>query len=310
MHSIAITILIGLVLLTQAIDLAFPYAIELIVLAFAIGFIGLPDGALDHLIGRRLLDRLPASLAYIVFGCSYLVVASVVIAGWFLSPLVTVLGFFCLSGWHFGLEEDQRSKISRFQWIAMIARGGMVVWVLALFQGEAVTRILADILPGGDTNVAGQIVGIVRAVAPALLVLTICDLLSFRNEAQVARLGVDSRRQHQARTVAFFVLFAVADPLISFGIYFCGWHSIRGLVHLREQANLPVKEFLIKLLPIIAVTIVLFAAGFFIKLNTSLFTEAVLQTLFIGLSAVAIPHLLLHVLSDSIRSNQIQGAVS
>ncbi len=310
MHSIAVTILISLVLLTQAIGMAMPYSVGLIVLALAVGLIGLPHGALDHMVGRRLLSRLPASLARVVFYISYLAVASAVIAGWFLSPLVTVLGFFCLSAWHFGLEEDQRSDMSRLQWLAMISRGGMVVWVLATFQSAEVVNLLATILPEGDTNVAAQIVGIVKTASPVLLALTIFDLLRFQTDSKSSWFGLNSRRQHQLRTIAFFVLFAVANPLVSFGIYFCGWHSIRGLVHLREQAQLPVKNFLIKLIPITSVTLALFTTGFLINLDESFFTQAVLQTLFIGLSAVAIPHLILHVVSDSIRSSELRGATS
>ncbi len=47
-------------------------------------------------------------------------------------------------------------------------------------------------------------------------------------------------RRSQVRatlSLSFLLLFAVADPLIGFVIYFCGWHSMRGLFRLYRQVT-------------------------------------------------------------------------
>ena len=169
MHSLVITTLVSLVLLAQACELALPKSAVVIILAVAVSFIGLPHGALDHAVGRKLLRGFSPFFAYGVFFATYLTVVGIVIAGWFVSPLITVLGFFALSAWHFGLEEDERTSVNLLNWLGIVARGGMVIWVPVVFQANEVTRLLGLILPGGDLTVAIQIVEIVRELTPILL---------------------------------------------------------------------------------------------------------------------------------------------
>jgi Brp/Blh family beta-carotene 15,15'-monooxygenase len=310
MHSLVITTLVSLVLLTHTCGLALPKSAEVIILAFAVSFIGLPHGALDHAVGRRLLRDFSPLSAYGFFFAAYLTVVGVVITGWFVSPLVTVLGFFALSAWHFGLEEDERTSVNLLHWLGIVARGGMVIWVPVVFQANEVTRLLGLILPGGDLTVASQIVEIVRFLSPILFLLTLYDFVSSGREGRAGNFVKRSNHIDQLRIFTFFILFSLADPLVSFAIYFCGWHSIRGLVHLREQTGWPASKMLGRLMPLSVAALVLFGIGFLFALNRNIFSQAILQTIFVGLSAVAIPHLLLHVVTDSVRLNQVNGGVS
>ena len=310
MHSLVITTLVSLVLLTHTCGLALPKSAEVIILAFAVSFIGLPHGALDHAVGRRLLRDFSPLSAYGFFFAAYLTVVGVVITGWFVSPLVTVLGFFALSAWHFGLEEDERTSVNLLHWLGIVARGGMVIWVPVVFQANEVTRLLGLILPGGDLTVASQIVEIVRFLSPILFLLTLYDFVSSGREGRAGNFVKRSNHIDQLRIFTFFILFSLADPLVSFAIYFCGWHSIRGLVHLREQTGWPASKMLGRLMPLSVSALVLFGIGFLFALNRNIFSQAILQTIFVGLSAVAIPHLLLHVVTDSVRLNQFNGGVS
>jgi len=310
MHSLVITTLVSLVLLTHICGLALPKSAEVIILAFAVSFIGLPHGALDHAVGRRLLRDFSPLSAYGFFFAAYLTVVGVVITGWFVSPLVTVLGFFALSAWHFGLEEDERTSVNLLHWLGIVARGGMVIWVPVVFQANEVTRLLGLILPGGDLTVASQIVEIVRFLSPILFLLTLYDFVSSGREGRAGNFVKRSNHIDQLRIFTFFILFSLADPLVSFAIYFCGWHSIRGLVHLREQTGWPASKMLGRLMPLSVAALVLFGIGFLFALNRNIFSQAILQTIFVGLSAVAIPHLLLHVVTDSVRLNQVNGGVS
>lgn len=310
MHSFAVSIVIGVLVLAQAFGFAMSYSAGAALLAAAVAVIGLPHGALDHRVGRKLMVGISAPVSYLIFFATYLIVAAAVVAGWFLSPLITILGFFCLSAWHFGLEEDERERRSVLQSLAMIARGGMLIWMLAVFQGDETARLLATVLPSSDFAVASQVIEIITLFAPVLVLLTFVDIVAFRNGKRAGWLGFSSAKLHMIRTTSFAILFATANPLVSFGIYFCGWHSIRGLIHLREQFDLPQFKFLVGLTPISLLALAIFALGFLASRNSNLVTPAILQTLFIGLSAVAIPHLLLHVVSDSLRPHAVQGAVS
>lgn len=301
MHALFIVALIGILLLLEVLGLRMPFSILAGGLAFGVLLIGLPHGGLDQRIGLRLLDRFPRPFSVSVFFACYLLVAAVVIAGWVVAPLFTILAFFCLSAWHFGLEEETREGLYWVQRLGAVARGGMVIWIPAYFQGPRVTNLLSLILPTGDVSIAGQVVGVIQFFAPLLFGLLLLDTILTSGYQRRALSGLNKNSLSLLRIVAFSILFATVDPLISFGVYFCGWHSVLGLAHLRDQFQFSNAELALNLMPISLLAIALFAVGFVVSSSVNLVAPAIVQTLFIGLSAVAVPHLLLHVITDSLR---------
>lgn len=301
MHSILITIVIGILFSLELVGLGIPSTLLTVSLALGVLLVGLPHGGLDQKIGLRLLEGYSRHAAAFVFFGLYLFVAAVVIAGWFVSPKLTILSFFCMSAWHFGLEEETRHRLPLISKLGAFARGGMVIWIPAYFQSAAVEDLLATVLPTNDLTVAGQVVSLIKLATPLLFALLVFDRIT------VARSSRPNHPQHTSiildhiRIAGFAILFATASPLISFGVYFCLWHSIIGLRHLRDQFQLSSADLAVKLLPLTLLAIALFVAGFAISSSVNLFAPAIIQTIFIGLSAVAVPHLLLHVISDSLR---------
>ncbi len=237
MHSIVVASLAICIALAFWAGVMFSMPLQVTVLAFAVAGIGLPHGGFDHWTGRRLVERgIFRNMS--TFLAAYLAVLSLVVIGWYAAPLFTLLAFFALSAWHFGLEEeDERtSSLQPLEWLGMVARGGMVIWVPAVFQASAVERLLLAIIPDGSVATAQAAVICLRTLAPLLGVLTIFDVWTHWNRPQ--RTGTSSsslRWTALLRIACFGLLFATAPPLISFGVYFCGWHSIRGLLHLRRR---------------------------------------------------------------------------
>jgi len=97
-----------------------------------------------------------------------------------------------------------------------------------------------------------------------------------------------------ARNSSFIVLFATADVLVSFGVYFCGWHSICGLRRLAREHDLSVSRVWWSAAPLSLGAVVLAAAGIVVWSSGGGLADDLVRTVFIGLSAVAVPHLLLH----------------
>ena len=54
------------------------------------------------------------------------------------------------------------------------------------------------------------------------------------------------------------------------------------------------------IVPITLATILLFAAGAFYCMTTEAVPSALVRTIFIGLSSIAVPHLLLHMLANAL----------
>ena len=205
---------------------------------------------------------------------------------WFFSPTLAILLFFSVSAWHFGREDQDHPKT--ISTAAIMARGSLLMVVPALSQPERLTQLLIQIIPSHFAGSAFTAAWVCQLAAIMLIPIALVSIaLEFRHSQVRAALSL-----------SFLLLFAVADPLISFVIYFCGWHSMRGLFRLYRQVDNSITSLLRYLLPVTASTIGLGWAGYLFFVQAAELPEAALQTVFIGLSAIAVPHLLLHTVAD------------
>ncbi|MCH2180232.1 MAG: Brp/Blh family beta-carotene 15,15'-dioxygenase [Mariniblastus sp.] len=305
LHTAILIVVVAFLSLLEGYGVNFSLSFVSALLACGVLLLGLPHGGMDQKVGLKLLARYPKVVAVPVFLTLYLSVAGVVISGWFLAPRLTILSFFILAAWHFGLEEQSRPARSAIAWFGSTARGGMVIWIPALFKGPAVVDLLTAILPSGNISLAEQVVFAIQAISPILIILLVYDLVFIQCNGTASSYPTGNVSFNQFRILAFGLLFAVANPLISFGVYFCLWHSIIGLGNLRLQFSLTNLELIRKIFPISGAAILFFVAGFIFSRNVNSFTPAILQSVFIGLSAVAVPHLLLHIVYDSKRLSAI-----
>jgi Brp/Blh family beta-carotene 15,15'-monooxygenase len=97
-----------------------------------------------------------------------------------------------------------------------------------------------------------------------------------------------------ALVASLVVLFAVASPLVSFPVYFCGWHSSRGLERLRRELGESWPEMARSLAPLTVGAIALIGLAAWLVLGGAGWNGTLIRATFVGLSAVAVPHLLLH----------------
>jgi len=265
-------------------------------LALLVAVIGLPHGAADHRFARPRLERLLGTAWLPVFLAGYVAVAGAVVCGWFVAPAVTIVVFFLASAWHFGAEEPQ--GVLGPPWlrpVCQFARGGLVIWVPLVTHGGEVGEILARTAPPGSGP----------AISQALAVLTACSWIMLPIAATAwilqalaagARPGWTRWRSlvDTALVGSLVVLFAVASPLVGFLVYFCGWHSARGLGRLRIELGENWPELAASLFPLTAGAIALIGLVAWLALGGAGWNDTLIRTTFVGLSAVAIPHLLLH----------------
>ena len=299
MHSTGVAIACSLVAAASVIGVSAPSSWTLFGLTASIAVVGVPHGGLDHLTGRKLLaNRLPA-IWPLVFFPGYLAVALLVVAGWFLLPLATAVIFFVISAWHFGLEDDRSRLQSKIiDSIGAVAIGGLVIWIPMLTQAERVGSILQSIVPSGLTVSVSAIIETGQAIA--------CVLVPFA-ALVIARDALRGKLSRALRNTSFVVLFAVADVLISFGVYFCGWHSIRGLARLARDHGMNPLQLASATAPLSLVAIGLAGLGMWFWSSGQGVSEATSRTLFVALSAMAVPHLLLHGPITEVLMNSVLG---
>lgn len=266
------------------------------VLAVLVAMVGLPHGAADHRFARPRLEPVLGVAWLPVFLAMYLAVAVAVVCGWFVAPAATIVAFFLASAWHFGQEESRLPIGPRILRPAFrFARGGLVIWAPLVFQGREVGEILGLVAPGGSGH----------AIQHATSLLTACSWIMLPTAAAAWALQglVAARRSGRVRQLLWIdnalvaslvVLFAVASPLVSFPVYFCAWHSARGLKRLRRELGESWQELATSLAPLTVGAIALVGLAAWLVLGGSGWNETLIQATFIGLNAVAVPHLVLH----------------
>ena len=249
-------------------------------LAVLVAVVGMPHGGLDHLFGRELFRPLLGRYWFAGFGLAYLGIAGLVVAGWFAFPLLTVAMFFLISAVHFGDEAGVRQPLRTVE-------GGMVIWVPLLFRQSEVAELLAWVVPGGDIERTRAAVNAVQPLLWAVAVFFVVSLPACNTVASVAR------------KVGFATLFAVAPTLVSFAVYFCGWHSTRELMELARRADPSnpwrgLTRVMTAAAPMAASAVVATGITAWWFADGREFQPVLVQAVFLGLSAVAVPHILLH----------------
>lgn len=262
-------------------------AIQAVVLAALVAVIGMPHGGLDHRVGRAILRPALGRNWAIAFTAGYLAVMAMVLVGWVWFPLLTLALFVLLSAAHFGTE-DTGIHTPGGSALATL-EGGMVVWVPALFQPAEFTRLLTWVVPRNRWLEDILFDPSPRVALAVALVVVVGRLVS-------------SPRWSGVRVVCFALVFAVAPPLIGFAVYFCGWHSVVELVRLARQANPnhPVAglgRVMVAAAPLSTAAVLLAVIGWGVASAGGPLTPGIVQAVFVGLSVVAVPHMLLHVLA-------------
>jgi len=266
------------------------------VLAMLVAVIGLPHGAADHRFARPRLEPVLGAAWLPVFLAGYLVVAVAVVGGWIVAPAATIVGFFLASAWHFGQEEPRLPIGPRcLRPVLRFARGGLVIWTPLVVHAGEVAAILGQTAPAGSGPAIERAVGL----------LTGCSwvMLAIAGAAWGLQLVAACRRTGRTRRVlltdaalvaSLVSLSATVSPLVSFPVYFCAWHSARGLRRLRIELGETWAQLARSLAPLTVGAIALAALAAWLVPGGAGWNGVLIRATFVGLSAVAVPHLLLH----------------
>ena len=266
--------------------------VYVVALAIAVCLVGVPHGGLDSLTGKQWLAPIVGNHWSWLFFSGYLAVAASVVLGWLMVPLGTAILFFLFSAWHFGWEDDEsRSRIHLWNHLAAMALGGLVIWIPALCRPMEMQNILEWIVPGTMRTSAAEIVRAARFLGFIFVSIAIADFGFSLARLATNKVRMDARL---VRNGLLVVLFAATPILFSFGLYFCGWHSILALAHIRKEHRMTKSELLIAVLPLSLLAIGLAGAATWFWSSGRELSAELSRSLFIGLSSIAVPHLLLH----------------
>ncbi len=238
-----------------------------------VAMIGVPHGALDPLVAHAagiVRGRIDMVRFLAVYGLQ--VVA--MIAAWLVVPAVAFSVFLLMSVWHFA--GDWKHDLILWQ---RLVGAATVIFAPAFFHPQETGQIFAALTSQGF---AFSMVSVMKPLAIAVLATLMLTALA-------------NIRQHMLTMLELLSLPVLAwalPPLAFFVVYFCCLHSPRHLIAIKTQLKLRSSTVWAVTLSITAVTLIIALAVFWMLPTTS-YDERVLQTVFVGLAALTVPHMLL-----------------
>ena len=195
----------------------FENAIELqVVLALVALAVGIPHGAVDHIVTVPKFQP----LRMVLFLAGYLAVVGIVILGILTENLLGFQLIVVLSAIHFGIgdasfiaEQDRRAKVVGFPKYSYAIAAGFVPVMLPLTSPQT-SQALAEVNPA-LIGWAGQFTDMVFWLVLGFALLALVRQLLARRFDNVIDLGL------------LLGLALVAPPLVAFAFYFGFWHALR-----------------------------------------------------------------------------------
>ena len=210
--SLAITIVVQVI--WGEISLSFQLALALVAL-----LIGIPHGAIDHLITIPRTSR----LKYTLYITGYILLA--LVAGWAIA-IWNLVGFqlvVLMSALHFGFgDAAYRNEESEY-----LGKKKFKLWVECTYAIPA--GFLPVILPLTDSRTLQTL----ERIQPTLVNWAGSQIDNLRNTTlalgiiSIFILALTRHSSHALDLALLFALSLVAPPLIAFAVYFGFWHAIR-----------------------------------------------------------------------------------
>lgn len=232
------TVLAGVLLSTLTVLLALPTWLQFLPFAISVVVLGLPHGAVDHLVIPRAHGERPNLRSMLAVGLLYLIVGGAYTVVWLLAPALAFAGFILVTALHWGQGDVYALRVIEG---ATHLEGGLNRLGTLAVRGAIPMLVPLVAYPAEYERVAAAIVGLVDPDAMATLepafttggrlavavglgtVILVTLALGF------VRAGGDrgSWLVNAGETVGLVAYFVLVPPILAIGIYFCFWHSLR-----------------------------------------------------------------------------------
>jgi Brp/Blh family beta-carotene 15,15'-monooxygenase len=276
-----------------------PLALEtqIVILALGVAILGLPHGALDIHVLRGEMEGRPGFWPSTGLVVAYVVAALLVLVLWLLRPRAALLAFLLVSAVHFGQVDYpnwQNTWRGLPRLLRVLGRGLIPIAVPSFFRAAETTAIYNELLGAHHALEVGAVRGLAQVGLAVLGLALMAEVVGWVRSPT-------RRRLHTWNVFTMGVtvaLFISAPPLIAFALYFCLWHSTAHSIDLAGglDATSPSRGFrrfaVAAALPALAALVTLAATGVWLAADAG-GAGAALKVVFIGLSCLTVPHVLL-----------------
>jgi Brp/Blh family beta-carotene 15,15'-monooxygenase len=182
--------------------------------------LGLPHGAVDHLVpgwirGRRLGRR----ELWLLIG-AYLAVTAAGVTVWLLAPVAALVVFFTVAAAHWGASELIWFPTAHRPVAFAAARGLVPIALPALVFPTAFSQ--------ATTTLLSPFLAHPPVIAPSSLI----RVAGFAVLALICLAGTGQGTRERLELAGLAAFFALVDPVFAIGLYFIAWHSWRHIVRL------------------------------------------------------------------------------
>lgn len=278
------------------IALFFPAASEsmaLWIVVASVFIIGIPHGAIDHIMAAELYELNQTLKDHLLFYSSYLLVMVVVGALWIVLPEAGMALFLIISIYHFGQAdmEDFLSKKKPGNRIFYVNRGFMIIGLIIFSDPLTTYPIIADAMQM-DTSFFSSMMptaGLTRnIIIGSYIAVSIPGIVSGRIE-DPSKYVIDS--------LLLIMFLLVTGPLIGFAVYFALWHSAGHINEMREfferhGKSLSITQFYKRAAPFTLVSVLGLALLLLVNIQLNLENQF-LSLMFILISVLTLPHMLI-----------------
>lgn len=247
---------------------------ELLAAAALVLLLGMPHGAFDVLVARKLLGVSDLK-GWVLFTLRYVGLAASVVVLWWVAPTLFLCMFLVFSALHFGGDPAAGAPA-----LTRCLYGGAVIVLPALWHGQELQHLLG-LVAGPDA--AASVAPVLGQLAAPWLAATV---LACALQARTSWLAA-------GESAALAALSLTVPPLVAFSLYFCAMHSPRHILRTLEklQAAEARRAVRLALWPTLAVLATAALVGL---LAGDVPLEALtMQLVFVGLAALTLPHMLL-----------------
>lgn len=235
--------------------------------------LGVPHGAsdLNLAIGGALIK---SKRQVLIFGLSYVALTALFILVWIMLPVTSLIAFLAISVYHFGRADAVHyggNNIDAFLY------GGLPMLFIPLAHPNEVSALFT-LLTFSNIEFLPSFYAIALLWGGYLFLRLIQDRVPLR-----------AIREMLILSLAFIFL----PPLWGFAVYFCGFHARRHFMRVRLELNIRRWRDWGVTAGLAAITLLAMVLAAPLASNYITLEVAFLRTLFIGLFALTIPHVML-----------------
>lgn len=252
--------------------------------------LGIPHGAIDHILLKKKHSDKKTQLRFYIF---YLGLIGLYIISWVLFPYFSLVIFFLISFYHFGQSQFSDLKINEKNIVKKLL---YLFWGASIISGLFYHHYEKLIIFFLETSHFAETASVITPASLSYFFL-LSTLATIITMAYILLLKINSKSRFLSELGIFLLLhfaFFTIPPLLAFTLYFAIWHSLKVLyeefVFLgKKRKNFELNHFIKELLPfslisIFGVIILLLAFSYFE------FTISPFFLTIIFLSVLTLPH--------------------